>query len=1120
MAEVLEHAPHEARQPLLVERRDDGATVGRVGERQQRAVAVVGDIEVQLRRREPLHRLGQQRAQRRRATGERTAEEQHVGVVDEVPAEHALLLLARHVLEPEHERVGGDLALREAVEREQRRQRQQPRRRVAGDAHLLRRRAHEVDERPQVGVVLVGAHALARRITREARGRAERRPLDLGLGRQHRRRTLHTETDARDARRLERDRCGARAGAHVAAAGGVRPDQRGLRRTEHVGGVAAVGDAQGDAEVDVGLHLRRDHAGGALRREHEVDAERATHARDAHEAIDEVGELRLELGELVDDDHEAGEAEASRGIRILRPRGVDVLRGELAQHALAALELGVERGEGALGLAGVEVRDHADGVRQALAVRERRSALVVDEDEVERVGPVGHRERDHEGLQELRFARAGRAGDERVGTVLGDVDRELTVRARADDDVALPRRRAPAGHERVGVVEVDAEELGVAHATGQHALIADATHMLDRAQAAGDGLGAGNRQAVEQHGGEVVGVRLEARHRVVALVDRDHRAALLRQAGTVGVERDDMDAVLGPLVEQVHHARQHAVAPRAVDEHDELGVEGSALTASGAHAGLEDGVGLAQALPARVIRVADEGHDRVAELRVGQPLRPRPLALVVVVAQHEHLQVARRAQHREGAEHGPRRVAHGIERPREAHDAGPEVSGDRRRPDADLAVTVLVLLRTALEAHVEGNLGDADTDLQRILVAQPALPQARQRPRRDVADDDRVGHAVPGVEQLLPGESADAHRRILDLLDPLRLRALALALGELAVREERADDHDGRRRRHEEHDHSAEEHGHRDTEHDRDRGREPRQRGLVELLRLVARQRELGLAGGRLQARRTVEAAHARCVRRQVGVGCRRDSEPEHAAADLHDIGRNDRGGAREPFAIDVDGSGRIRRLERRRERGTPALGGGRSGTRERQGRVVRREKGIRDEQLGRRPAAHRHGRARVQRERLTRERPAGDLEPRLPRLQLPRGDGGQARTVEDARVGQPRILRSHREGMGVHPQRLGEFDDRRRVVDLEQPGLGGLRHCLRLAHAQSNVHAAIPFTTGAGRDDCVAVRVMLPPDPAGGRTSRTGRGSRRSCLPAAACAARVATAAPHARHPTTARCR
>ena len=93
-----------------------------------------------------------------------------------------------------------------------------------------------------------------------------------------------------------------------------------------------------------------------------------------------------------------------------------------AEQVLAAGQLGLQRGQGPGGEVAVEVGDHADGVRQPRAVLERRAALVVDEHERHLVRPVAHRQRGDHRLQQLRLARAGRAGDQGVRPVATQVD--------------------------------------------------------------------------------------------------------------------------------------------------------------------------------------------------------------------------------------------------------------------------------------------------------------------------------------------------------------------------------------------------------------------------------------------------------------------------------------------------------------------------------------------------------------------------------------------------------------------------------------------------------------------------------------------------------------------------
>ena len=77
-----------------------------------------------------------------------------------------------------------------------------------------------------------------------------------------------------------------------------------------------------------------------------------------------------------------------RGREVARLEVCEILGAGIAEDALAALQLRVQRGEGALGQMRVEVGHEADGVGQVDAVLEGRAALVVDEQEREPVGRV------------------------------------------------------------------------------------------------------------------------------------------------------------------------------------------------------------------------------------------------------------------------------------------------------------------------------------------------------------------------------------------------------------------------------------------------------------------------------------------------------------------------------------------------------------------------------------------------------------------------------------------------------------------------------------------------------------------------------------------------------------
>ena len=72
---------------------------------------------------------------------------------------------------------------------------------------------------------------------------------------------------------------------------------------------------------------------------------------------------------------------------------LQVLDTGIGEHPLTTGQLGAEGFQRPGHQLRVEVGDHPDGVRQAFALTERAAALVVDEHERHRVGPIGHRER-------------------------------------------------------------------------------------------------------------------------------------------------------------------------------------------------------------------------------------------------------------------------------------------------------------------------------------------------------------------------------------------------------------------------------------------------------------------------------------------------------------------------------------------------------------------------------------------------------------------------------------------------------------------------------------------------------------------------------------------------------
>ena len=109
-----------------------------------------------------------------------------------------------------------------------------------------------------------------------------------------------------------------------------------------------------------------------------MHAEAAAPLRDADEGVDEVGQLRLQGRELVDDHHQPGEWLAAGPGPGPGSIAREVARSGGPQHPLPVAQLGLEAAQGSFGEGVVEVRDDADGVRQAGAGVERAAALEVD----------------------------------------------------------------------------------------------------------------------------------------------------------------------------------------------------------------------------------------------------------------------------------------------------------------------------------------------------------------------------------------------------------------------------------------------------------------------------------------------------------------------------------------------------------------------------------------------------------------------------------------------------------------------------------------------------------------------------------------------------------------------
>ena len=370
-----------------------------------------------------------------------------------------------------------------------------------------------------------------------------------------------------------------------------------------------------------------------------------------------------------------------------------------------------------------------------------------------------------------------------------------------------------------------------------------------------------------------------------------------------------MDVVRGAVLEDRHHAGQHAQVAGTVDDDDEVAGRLGAALAGDAHAQVERrrrpraGArgGESSVLPniagTRPAGCACGSHCAHAHASASASSQR-----IMISASRGERSVANEREHRAGDAAGR------VGRAGDADDALAQVGGHGHGRDAD-ARRDRAVLAPALEPHVECDLGDADAQEQRVLIATASLPEPRRRRRRDVGDDDRIGKPVPRLDALDAGELGDATSGGLHVVDPLALGLQPLSLGHAPVGHERADDHDGAGRRHQQHDRAAEDDRHRHAEHHGDDRRQPRHRRLVGVGGLVAGQLHDGLLLCRADARGSIESAGAERVASEVGVGHRGDADAQHAVAELQQVGGDERRRAPRP----------LRRSPRSAGRGRPA---------------------------------------------------------------------------------------------------------------------------------------------------------------------------------------------------------
>ena len=371
--------------------------------------------------------------------------------------------------------------------------------RVLGEvAHQLVERVGDVERRQPdlVGCRAVAGHpvdrdveqrvllALLRRGSRDRVGVGVGRHQGLHLGDRERQDPPHVAALVSpyprlaagrpgDVRRLEPQQV-RRVGFEVAEPGDRR-ELVGVGHAEDGAGLARAERPEAHPVGQVRLQAAEPALLEPLRGEQQVQPQRAAEPADGHEEIDELRFGRQHLGELVDDDEER-----RHRLELLAggPRPLVVAdRGEvagLAQQLLAAHHLAgqsvlhpVDERE----LLG-EVRDHRGDVRQLRHARERRAALEVDEDQVELLGGVRHREPEHQRAQELRLAGPGRADHQAVRShallsALLDVEVDQAAALAEPDGHAQPVARGPGPPGGVRFERVDVAQPQQVHEVGR-----------------------------------------------------------------------------------------------------------------------------------------------------------------------------------------------------------------------------------------------------------------------------------------------------------------------------------------------------------------------------------------------------------------------------------------------------------------------------------------------------------------------------------------------------------------------------------------------------------------------------------------------------------------------------
>ena len=532
--------------------------------------------------------------------------------------------------------------------------------------------------------------------------------------------------------------------------------------------VVGVGDPQNDARLGRGEGAQADPVGQmgfqtveaallqTLGGQQKVDLHRAPQASDGDEQLNEIRLGRQQLGELIEDDEQGRQrlpVMPARAARLLVVGDVGVV-ARVAEHLLAARHLpaqgllhAIDQPQLAL-----QVGDHGGHVRELRHPREGGAALEVHQHEVELIGRVGQRQRQHEGAQDLGLARAGRAHEQPVGAhaALGgllDVQNHRGALRRdgeGDPQAVPPRPPAAPDDVRVDVAHVPefekieeigrALEVGGAHRSADGGLPGGAEA---RGQASDDGLGGCDVHQVGYGGGGV----LPGAHDL-------HGSGVGQRGGRVQQEAESRQrGQRAPPLGQVDDGRPVHPAARgdgspgghqAAVNHDDDVRHGSVGDVVGEGPAILEILGqqLERLLPRRRDHTGGAGIilNRVRP-DVGRPFEPFPLPQILLGGHHRHAQLAGRRHGQQMREQSACQRASGIGLTNDFH-AGEVIQRGPQRQTVDVAVgdhesrhggqahgvglgQRVELLRDQLHAQ---RLGRTPQPHEHLVVAGSALP--------------------------------------------------------------------------------------------------------------------------------------------------------------------------------------------------------------------------------------------------------------------------------------------------------------------------------------------------------------------------------------------------------------